>query len=91
MKQGKERTERPPAKQKSKVNTLLEIAKHRAKDIPSDFFQVVSSSDIEHSPFSAHQTSTIMNKNNLVANKRNKIRKRNYKRRNLLLDPYADR
>ena len=46
----KEIPERLPAKQ-LKVNTQLEIARKQIKDIPSDFFQIVTSSDIKHSPF----------------------------------------
>ena len=91
VKQVKERKQRPPAKQ-SKVNTVLAIAKHRAKDIPSDFFQVVTSSDIEHSPFSG-KTSRIVNKvksniikNEKVSNKGNKSGKRNYKQRKTLFN-----
>ena len=91
VKQGKERTERPPAKQKSKVNTLLEIARKRANDIPSDFFQVVTSSDIKHSPFSGHKASKIVNRGSFVENKADekkdyKNRNRNYKRQKLLFN-----
>jgi hypothetical protein len=86
----KEIPERPPAKQ-LKVNTQLEIARKQITYIPSDFFQVVTSSDIKHSPFSGHQTSTIVKSSNSIANKAvekkdYKYRKRNYKRQKLLFN-----
>ena len=86
-KKEKERPKRPTPNL-LKVSTLLNIARKLAKDTPSDFFQVVTSSDIEHSPFSGHQTSPIVNSGSLVSNKANenkdnKNRKRNNKRRKL--------
>ena len=86
----KKEKERPPDNQ-SKVVTLLDIARKRAKDTPIDFFQVVTSSDIKHSLFSGHQTSTIVNKSSLISNKANeskdnKNRKRNYKRQKMLFN-----
>jgi hypothetical protein len=89
-KEEKERPERPLANQ-SKVSTLLKIGQKRAKDTPRDFFQVMTSSYIEHSPFSGLQTLEIVNRSSLVSNKANtnkdyKNRKKNYKRLKLLFN-----
>ena len=40
------------------ANPLLEMANKTVKSVPSDFFQVVTSSDLELSKFSGHQSST---------------------------------
>ena len=77
--------------QQFKVNTLLEIASKRVKNVPSDFFQVVTASSMELSQFSGQQTATSVNSSQALhsqvdENSEKKQRKRNYKRRKSLFN-----
>ena len=56
-----------------KVHTLLEIASQRVKNVPSDFFEITASSELELSGFSGHPNS----RTNKSEDRRR--RKRNYK------------
>jgi len=84
---------RAPAHQ-YKVNTLLEIASQRVKEVPSDFFEVVTLSNMELSKFSGHQPLKSEPSNKTLAKKVNKKsedtrRRRNFKRRKSLF-PSSD-
>ena len=76
--------------EKFKVDTSLDIARKKVKDVPSDFFQVVTASSLERSQFSGNQSV----KNNLALPSQSKVvktieekgRKRNYKRRKSLFN-----
>jgi len=66
-----------PGKQ-MKVHTLLEIASKRVKNVPSDFFEITSSSEMELSQFSAHHNSKSSSISPDKSEERRR-RKRNYK------------
>jgi len=83
-----------------KVNTLLETANKKVKDVPNNFFQVVTASGLDLSEFSVHSIGDIPNTvesidtsnsigdiTNIVESERvqgNKGKRRNYKRHNSL-------
>ena len=72
-------------RKKIKVNTLLEIASKRVKDVPGDFFQVVTASSLELSQFSGHQSvktvdSSLALPSQIKVAKTSEEKKRNYKR-----------
>merc|ERR1719206_1461681 len=55
------RKEKEKVKEKSKVNTVLETASKKVKDVPSDFFQVVTASGLDLSEFSVGNIGDIHN------------------------------
>ena len=75
--------------EKLKVNALLEKASEKVKDVPSDFFQVVTASNLDFSEFSGKQSLDNVN-SGLTKNIRipktseEKRRKRNHKRQKSL-------
>ena len=88
--------EKVKVKEKSKVNTVLETASKRVKDVPSDFFQVVTASGLDLSEFSVGNIGDIPNTDtgdsvgdipNTVESERvqsSERGRRNYKRHNSL-------
>merc|ERR1719320_1405573 len=91
------RKEKEKVKEKSKVNTVLETASKKVKDVPSDFFQVVTASGLDLSEFSVGNINVIPNIytgdsiddiHNTVESERvqsSERGRRNYKRHNSLL------
>merc|ERR1711892_293362 len=83
-----------------KVNTLLKIVSKKVKNVPSDFFQVVTASGLEFSEFSRYQISKAKNNRPKTSNKKEVIAKseqqqadrkrRNYKRRKSLFNSRPD-
>jgi hypothetical protein len=68
-----------------KAKTLLKIPNKTVKSVPSEFFQLVTSSNLELSKFSGQQSLT-KTTYIVVKNKQNKRKNRNYKRRNSLFN-----
>merc|ERR1712128_194149 len=66
-----------------KVNTLLEIVSKKVKNVPSDFFQVVTASGLEFSEFSRHQSSKANNNRPKTQKKKKVIEKNHQKQTNL--------
>ena len=74
-----------------KVNTLLEIVSKKVKNVPSDFFQVVTASGLEFSEFSRHQSSKAKKEVKEESNQQQtNLQRRNYKRRKSLFNSRPD-
>ena len=90
------RKEKEKVKENPKVNTVLETASKKVKDVPSDFFQVVTASGLDLSEFSVGNINDIPNSDtgdsvgdipNTIESERVESsgrERRNYKRHNSL-------
>jgi len=90
MKRGEENIIAPT--HQLRMNTPLEIASKRAKNVPSDFYKVVTASSMEFSQFSGNQSSKSVTSSKILQQQIYKSsdkqkRQRNFKRRKSLFLP----